>query len=489
MATLRGLRRSSNDRGQVLVIVAFAFVGIIMLLALVFDGARGLVMRRDLQNSSDAAALAGANVIQSLTPRGCSATGGSTPGAAQAAVITAVKASVAANLPDYDPDDVVVTCPTGWDNYAVQVTLGDQSPTFFGSIFGTGPLDVVARSSAVNGQTTVPTYSVILLDPANPSFPNGRRGCPSFLLSGGPTVTFDSSMYIDSSCTSADGGAMSTNGNASNLTMGTGAVIRLVGEYKPAALTITPAPLEHQAVRKDPLATLVAPSTGAWPVRSSTKLVQNGGSITLEPGVYRGGIQLKSSAKAYLHPGIYVMDGGGIELGAQSELYSISQSVTTTTSANWATNCPKASCGVLIYNSGTANGSTAMGQVKVSAGAVVKVRAYNPDAPTIADFAAFKNETYENLLIWQAASPVPTDAYEQPIVQLIGGGAVDIGGTVYAPSAMVQMGGGSGGSGGDTIDLTLQFITWDLELSGNSSFHFRYNEDEFARPLDYGLVE
>jgi hypothetical protein len=375
------------------------------------------------------------------------------------------------------------------NNYAVEVSLRDQSPTFFGSIFGTGPLNVVTKSSAVNGQTTVPAYSVILLDPANPSFPHARNGCPAFLLSGGPTITFDSSMYIDSSCTSADGGAMSTNGNASNLTMGPNALIRIVGEYKPATLTITPTPLQHQPVREDPLATLVPPNAAtwsSWPQRSSSTLVVNGGSMTLEPGVYTGGIQLKSSAKVYLHPGIYVMDGGGIELGAQSELYSIKQSASSTTAASWATDCPKASCGVVIYNSGTESGTTAMGQVRVAAGSVFKVRAYNPDAdPTLWG----KNETYRNLLIWQDASPVPTSSYEQPILQLTGGGGVDIGGTVYAPSAKVQMGGSSGGSGGDSIDLTLQFISWDLELSGNSSFHFRYNETEFAKPLDYGLVE
>ncbi|HEX3218694.1 MAG TPA: hypothetical protein VHU77_01490, partial [Candidatus Limnocylindria bacterium] len=94
-----------------------------------------------------------------------------------------------------------------------------------------------------------------------------------------------------------------------------------------------------------------------------------------------------------------------------------------------------------------------------------------------------------NLLFWQSVAPAPSSTYEQPILQLIGGGAVDMSGTVYAPSAKVQMGGGSGGSGGDSIDLTLQFISYDLELSGNSNFHFRYNAQAFARPLDYGLIQ
>ena len=485
MGALRATRRADSERGQVLIIVAFAFVAIIMLLALVFDGARGLVMRRQLQNTSDAAALAAANIIQAQSPRGCSATAGPPPGAPQAAIVAAAKASVAINMPNYPQDEVVVSCPSGWDNYAVQVSLTETSPTFFGSIFGSGPLDVVARSSAVNGQTTVTAYSVILLDPGHTTWPNGRRGCPSFLLSGGPTVTIDSSLYVDSSCTEVNGGAMSTNGNAASLTLGTGARFRLVGEYAPGSLTISPAPLEYQEVRPDPLATLVAPSTSGVTVRSSVKLVQNGGTIVLEPGVYQGGIQLKSSAKAYLRPGIYIIQGGGLEMGAQSELYSIRASATSTTAASWAADCLKPTCGVMIYNTGTASGTGAMAQIKVAAGSVVKVRAYNPDA----DATTWKNDTYRNLLIWQEANPVPSSTYEQPIVQLTGGGGVDISGTLYAPSAKIQMGGSSGGSGGDSIDLTLQFISWDLELSGNSSFHFRYNENEFARPLDYGLVE
>jgi hypothetical protein len=37
------------------------------------------------------------------------------------------------------------------------------------------------------------------------------------------------------------------------------------------------------------------------------------------------------------------------------------------------------------------------------------------------------------------------------------------------------MGGTSGGSGG-TVNLLLQFIAWDLEMSGNTSFHFFYTD-------------
>jgi hypothetical protein len=42
---------------------------------------------------------------------------------------------------------------------------------------------------------------------------------------------------------------------------------------------------------------------------------------------------------------------------------------------------------------------------------------------------------------------------------------------------------------GDTVNLTLQFVSWDIEFRGNSAFTFYFSDDEFARPLDDGLVE
>ena len=135
----------------------------------------------------------------------------------------------------------------------------------------------------------------------------------------------------------------------------------------------------------------------------------------------------------------------------------------------------------MIYNT---TGPGGLGQFSVAAGSTLKLRAYDPDAMNGTGVADF-----ENILFWQSASPVPTAAHEQPIVKLNGGGNVDIRGTVYAPSAKVEMGGNSGGSGGDTVNLTLQFIAWDIEFRGNVNFTFFFNDDEFARPLDYGLVE
>jgi hypothetical protein len=473
MRTTAGPR---EPRGQILVIVAVAFVAMIGMLAILFDGANGMVVRREMQDAGDAAALAGVNLVHSGTPRGCSATPG---GAPRAVVSQAVRDSLAQNLTWFDPNDATITCPSGYENQAVAVDLETIAPRFFGGIFG-GDLEVATRSAAVNRLITGSRYAVVMLDPGNPSWPNGRRGCPSALLSGGPTVTLQATMHINSACTAASGGALSTNGSAANLTVQNGYPIQMVGGYAAGSLTISPAPVTGADVVADPLADLPPIDTSAMTVRQTSRLILNNVTQVLEPGVYRGGIELRNSSIALLRPGIFVIEGGGLDIGAQAQVLAASSSVTAP-SANWATDCPANQCGVLIYNT---SGSTAMGAITAAAGSTLKLRAYDPDA-----LVGGGTPDFENILIWQDANPVPTSSYAQPVIALKGGGNVDIRGTVYAPSAKVEMGGNSGGSGGDIVTLTLQFISWDIEFRGNSNFTFYFNDDEFARPLDYGLVE
>lgn len=473
-----------RSRGQILPLFAFAMVVILALGALLVDGASALVTRRRLQNVGDAASLAGANVLQaSGTIHLCSTVSTEPPGAPRQDIIDAVMASLATNWPAITASQVTITCAAGWENQAVQVDLRLNSATFLSGAIGMSAPSVGTTSTAVNGQLTGSTYSVVLLDPGNAGWPNGRRGCPAFLISGGPTIQFDGSVYVNSACTAAGGGAMATNGNSATVTIESGRSIKLVGGYDPGPLSITPAPTTGATTLEDPLAGLEPLTTAGMTVRSTARLVLNNETQVLLPGVYIGGIQLRNSSVALLRPGIYVFDGGGLDIGAQASFCSISATSSATTCANFATDCPDTACGVLLYNKGTANGSGAMGQVTVGAGATLKLRAYDDRANANRSFE------YRNLLIWQDASPVVSSSFAQPIIQLSGGGNVDISGTLYAPSAKVLMGGNSGGSGGGSVDLLLQFISWDLEMSGNSAFHYFYSDEDFARPKDYGLVQ
>ena len=472
----------ARPRGQILVLFALGLVALFTMAGLLFDGAQALVNRRQLQDAGDAAALAAVNIIQSGTTRGCSATAGPPPGSARPEVVAAAVAAVTAALPGFPAADIVVTCPADWSNFAVGVDLDRHSPGFFASVAGFNGFDVATTSQAVNGQITGLHYSIVELDPSNLGWPNGRRGCPSVLISGGPTIILEGSMQINSACTAANGGALGTNGNAATVTMYNGAIIRMVGGYVPGPLTMSPLPVTGQTAVKDPLAGLIAVPISSLPVRSASKLTLNSGMTVLLPGVYVGGISMKSSAKAVLRPGIFVMQGGGFDMGSQNEAYSVAATISTSSSATWASDCPVATCGVLLYNTGT---TTTLDDVAVGAGATMKLRPYQPSADT----SGVRVEEYDNLLLWQDAIPVPASNYAQPPIDLSGGGLIDISGTIYAPSAALTMGGGSGGSGGSSTNLTLQFITWDLEFHGNTAFHFYFQDALFAKPTDYGLIK
>jgi Flp pilus assembly protein TadG len=498
-----GAEAVSSGRGQILVLTALLLGILLAFAAVLVDGGHGLLVRRQLQNASDAAALAGANVIQATASKRCGASAGGSP---YPEVRAAALASVAANLPSYDPAAVEVTCPTGWGNVAVSVQLAADSPTFFGRIINDEGLQVATNATAIHGRSDGGTYNIVELNPGPPhtaGWPQARNGCPSLALNGGVSLTLEGSVHLNSACLESAGGAFATKGGSASLTMSPGAVFRMVGEYRRQALTINPPPLEHQRPLSDPLSHLSNDllRSPPLPVQRTTKWVINGQTVVLEPGVYRGGIELRSHAALFLTPGVYVIEGGGLDVGAQATVRAIPTSmvrspkfgapltgdeIPTTTAASWESECTTSNCGVLIYNT---SGASGIGQVSVGAGASVQLRAFNPSAPTTGFTFGEPFEDYRHLLFWQARSPAPGPSYAQPPVLLSGGGSVFMSGTIYAPGALVRMGGTSGGGGGDVIDLTLQFISWDLEFAGNVSFVFRYSSDTFVLPLQYGLVE
>jgi hypothetical protein len=499
-------RKSSSQSGQVLVIFAFAFIAIIMMLALLFDGARALVLRRQMQDASDAAALAGANVIQGLNPPQCSATAGGLP---DAAVSKAAKDSVAANLPNYPRANVVVTCidDPSMLNQGVKVRLDQSSPTFFGAILGGGPLSVATDSSALNGNDIKGQFSVVLLDPYlspyapipdNATWNTGYNGCPSFLINGGPTLTFESTIYVDSACSAANGGAFYVNGNSAVITFvsvppNPPAAMRIRGEWKVGPLTITPAPLEHQAYKADPFLYITDEPPGDLPagvtlaVQPPAKNINSSQPQLLQPGVYKGGISVGAQGTVYLAPGIYIMDSGGFSVIAGAKVLAVPAGINPATydPAQWTTSCKRSNCGVLIYNTGPP-----MGNIAVSAKSTFKMRSYNPDADTtmLSNGTAYvPDPLYKNFLIWQSRTPKPSKTVHQVDVGLGGGGNVFMAGTVYAPNAKVLMTGEAGGTSGG--ELTLQFVAWDLELSGTTNFYFHYDAQQFPQLLDYGLIE
>jgi len=116
------------------------------------------------------------------------------------------------------------------------------------------------------------------------------------------------------------------------------------------------------------------------------------------------------------------------------------------------------------------------------------LRSYNPSNDSIVGNRSVFSP-WKNLVIWQARTPVPGPSSPQPDVSMAGGACVVLSGTVYAPGALVNFGGSTcGAGGGGEAVSTIQFVVWDLTVSGNNNFYFAYQRDFFAAPTAYGLV-
>lgn len=513
---------AEGEQGVIVVMFALSLVVLLALGALLYTGAQGLVLRRQLQNAGDAAALAAANLL--LVSDGCSASGNG--GAPRDAIVAAAMASLSQNLPDLDPAKVSVTCPAGYLNAGVKVDLQSTGPSYFSA----PGLAASTTSIAVNGQTVDQDYAVILLDPFNPTWPNSRNGCPSFLVNGGITLTFEKSVIVNSKCTLADSnnGAMKALNASFRMNLVNGAVMRLVGEYAAnTAGKITPVPIQgFRPPLADPLSGLIEPKeyTGAGDASlpsvdmssSGTGICRAQNPCILTPGTYAGGIEAgggSGPSTLLLRPGVYYLGGGGLKLksGSARILAIPSASVMSDVQAKatfatalsetaivnaWQSTCPLSgsTCGVMVYNapssatSWTTSGGNA-DQISNGSQGILMMRAYNPDNDSIIrNRAAF--ESYRNLVFWQARTPAPTSSSGQPPIIMAGGACVILSGTVYAQGGQVDFGGSSCGSGGGgAATATLQFVVWDLTISGSNNFYFAYQKNAFAAPMEYGLVK
>jgi hypothetical protein len=284
---------------------------------------------------------------------------------------------------------------------------------------------------------------------------------------------------------------------------------------------ITPNPTEHfSPLVPDPLAGMLTPDQLAGVTLPTINMSSTCGGqnpCILSPGRYPGGIAAGGGggpSTVLLRPGVYYIAGGGLKLKSASArilaiptVAALSDSAAKTTFATtktadqigvaWQSACPLGSspCGVMVYNaptSASASWVTSGGnadQISNGSQGMLMIRAYKPENDATPN-ATVVYEPYRNLVFWQARNPVPTQTSPQPDISMSGGACVAVSGTVYAPGGRMDFGGSSCGTGGggDAVSA-LQFIVYDLTISGNNNFYFAYQKDYFAAPQVYGLIK
>jgi hypothetical protein len=174
----------------------------------------------------------------------------------------------------------------------------------------------------------------------------------------------------------------------------------------------------------DPLAALPVPDPTTMTVQSSSHLNVSG-TVTLQPGVYTGGISVSSNSNVTLAPGVYYIDGGGLS---------------TTGNAVFTAN------GVIIYN----NPHSSTDSISLAGNGNLTL---TPPS----------SGPYKNISVFQTRSATAP-------ATVSGNGTISMNGAFYAASANLTI---SGNGSGDTIGS--MDVVGGLNISGNGTFAININ--------------
>ncbi|MGH7138759.1 MAG: TIGR03118 family protein, partial [Pirellulales bacterium] len=279
-------------------------------------------------------------------------------------------------------------------------SAGGANTLYFTSAPVSGALSTAASSAAL-----------LVLDPSGPGTITSS-GNANVAVSGGGTIVDDSS----------SSSAITANGNA-QVAAGT---IDVVGSVRAngnanidGLIDVGAAPVG------DPLASLAEPSMVGLPRFHQGPIPPNS-HVVLEPGVYNGGINVQGHTSVFLEPGIYILNGGGLQVGGQATVVGND---------------------VMIFNDpmGPADRIHVSGQ-----GSLVLS---GPDSGPYKGIAIFQDRV--------AGSPIAVD----------GQGLIKVQGILYAPTAPIQVSGN-----GELIVLNdlddsvpAQLIAFQVNATGNAT--------------------
>lgn len=410
-------------RAKVAVFVALCLSGMVGVAAIALDGGVLLDDQHQLQAVADAAAMAAAidlyanySTNQGTDPAGT---------AAQSAQTTAVTNGYGNGT---NGTTVTVNIPpksgafSGHAGYAEVIIQYNQS-RYFSSLFAPEAIAVVARAVARGMQTPYSKAGILLLDPSGAGAFNDQGN--GVTVSGAPILVNSSSSQ-----------AVTLSGNA----LVTVPEMDIVGNYTISGgnASINGSVSSGTTASPDPMATLPVPNSSTLTVQSTSKLSYSGGSYTLSPGVYDGGLALSSSAKVTLQPGVYYLNGGGLNISGQASLIG---------------------SGVMIYNNPLSNSDA----ISISGTGTISLSP--PTSGTYAGLTIFQNRS----------STVP--------LSVSGGSNMSISGTFYSAAARLNI------SGGGSTTIGSQYITADLTTTGTGTINVPWSNTYVARQRDLRLVE
>ncbi len=238
----------------------------------------------------------------------------------------------------------------------------------------------------------------------------------SFSAANGARVSLNScGLAVDSSSSTA----LSLS-SGSRVTAGS---VQVVGAASISnGASISPAPRNGAASTPDPFASAPAPAAGACTSHPEYTKGDGNSQYEIYPGTYCGGITVSNGVNAHFNPGIYVINGGGINFGASD--------ITGT--------------GVMFYLTGAP--FTNNQPVSIDKGASVTLT-----APT--------GGNYQGILFFQDR------AINNAALTSVFGSKLALTGALYFPTSAVEFDNGS-----STEDSTIAVIARTLDVESGSNF-------------------
>lgn len=289
-----------DERGSVVVTVAIMIAVLLGVAALAVDTGYAYSVKTRLSATADAAALAAVSELPDAT-------------AAQATALEYVEK----NMPAAQNGTVLAAADiaTGyWDKAtrtfasgvtplnAVRVTArrssdnGNALGLLFARVMGFAETDISVTSLAGRSQDAVCLLAL------------GANHVGAVYVGNAEITTTDCSVRVNSD------DALALDGNSNGVL--TASSICVGGNYG-SQPTYSPAPQTACAPMPDPLTNLQMPVVGTCDYTNAT---YNGGTVTIDPGVYCGGISVGSSTVLTLNPGIYIIKDGVLKVAGGSSI-------------------------------------------------------------------------------------------------------------------------------------------------------------------------
>lgn len=286
---------------------------------------------------------------------------------------------------------------------AIEVLIAQPQKRIFSSLWNTAPITIYARAVAVAANNGL--GCVLSLDPTA-SGATTTQGSSAIDLNG--CSLYDNS---DSNSGLVVGGSSSLSALSVNVVGG------ISGNSN---ISTTQGVIKSAATISDPYAKVDPGSfQGCDHTNYSAK-----STVTLDPGVYCGGMQFNAGANVTLNPGVYYVDRGSLTVNGSATLQG--SGVTLVFTSSTGSNYPTAT---------------------IAGGATVNLTA--PTTGALAGIVIFGDQN------------MPTGSS----FKFAGGASQTFGGAIYAPKASVSFAGGSGTGNGCT-----QLIADTITFAGNSSF-------------------